>query len=384
MKILHVSTGLGDGGAEAVLHRLCRHLPEHHHHVVSLGDEGKYGPVLRNEGVAVTALHMRRGRPEPGGLLRLVSLIRHERPDAVQCWMYHANLVGGMAARLAGVESVFWGIHHTVLDPEKSARSTRLVSRICALLSGRVPRRIVSCSRRGAEIHAGGGYAEDLWTVIPNGYDTRVFAPDETSRRDWRKAWGAADTDFVIGNVARWDADKDHANLLAALGRLKRRDIAFHSAFAGKGITVENRDLRRMIAAEDLGDRIRLLGPRDDIAAVINGFDLHVLASRGEAFPNVVAETMACGMPNAVTDVGDAAMIVGDTGWVVPPRNPEALADAIEAASREFAGGQEWRKRKAACRERIAANFTIETMARKYVAMWSGHDDDPAESRRAP
>jgi glycosyltransferase involved in cell wall biosynthesis len=284
--------------------------------------------------------------------------------------MYHANLVGGLAARLAGVGAVFWGIHNAMLDPRGSSRGTRLVSRISALVSTRVPRRIVSCSRRAASIHVAQGYAASKWVVIANGYDTRIFAPDAAARRRMRRQLGIGRGDFVIGNVARHDPDKDHANLFAALGILQRERLAFTCVLAGTGMTSTNPQIAEGIRREGLTDRVVLLGARSDIAEVMNGFDLHVLASRSEAFPNVVAETMACGVPNVTTDVGDAAVIVGDTGWVVRPGDPQALAEAVLSAHDEFAHTGRWRRRRTASRDRITRSFALEAVSRQYESVW--------------
>ena len=116
MDCLHIITGLNDGGAEAVLYRLCHHDQANQHHVVSLSGSGKYGPMLEALGVLVTTLNMSPGRPSPLAFIRLVRLMRREKPDVVQTWMYHGDLFGGLAARAAGIPSVVWGIRHTTLE----------------------------------------------------------------------------------------------------------------------------------------------------------------------------------------------------------------------------------------------------------------------------
>ncbi|MBX6334886.1 glycosyltransferase, partial [Candidatus Saccharibacteria bacterium] len=177
MRLLHIITGLNDGGAEAVLYRLIMHDQDNEHGVVSLTGAGKYGPLLRAAGVPVWTLEMPRGRLTTRGLYTLWRLLRTQRPDVVQTWMYHADLVGGMLARLAGTP-VVWGIRNTTLEPGKSTRSTLWVARACARLSRWVPRRIVACAQAAVQVHAALGYDAARMMVIPNGYDLARFAPD--------------------------------------------------------------------------------------------------------------------------------------------------------------------------------------------------------------
>lgn len=367
---IHIITGLNDGGAEAVLYRLCVHDTENRHLVVSLMDEGKYGPLLQAAGVEVYCLGMPRGRVTASGLTRLWRLLRERRPDVVQTWMYHADLVGGVVARLAGVQAVCWGIRNTTLPPGVSARGTILVARLCACLSGRVPRAIVSCSHEAVRVHRTLGYAARKFVVIPNGYDLARFAPDAAARQRLRAQWDLADETPLIGMVARFDPQKDHATLVSALARLARAGMPFCCVLAGTGVDDGNPALCRAIDDAGLARNLRLLGQRDDVPAVMNALDVHVLSSRGEAFPNVLAEAMACGTPCVTTDVGDAALIVGDTGWVVAPRDPDALAGALAEALAARNDSAAWQARRRAAREHVALHFDIERMVQSYRALW--------------
>lgn len=368
--ILHIITGLNDGGAEAVLYRLCTSDRARRHHVVSLMDRGKYGPMLEAAGIPVSAIGLPRGKVTLAGFRRLRRMIAELRPEAVQTWMYHADLVGGLAARLAGVRNVVWGIHHTTLDPQHSRRSTILVAKACALLSRRVPRRIVCCAERSRQVHAGLGYEADRMRVIPNGYDLSVFRPDPGLGADLRRELGLAADAPVIGFVARFDPLKDHRTLLHALALLRPRGLAPTCLLVGDGLAPENGPLAEMIAATVPGDQIRLLGRRRDIPAVMNALDLHVMSSSSEAFPNVLAEAMACGTPCVSTDVGDAAAIVGATGRIVPPCDPAALAEAIAEmlAARD---SPDWPRRCAAARTHVAENFSLARMVEAYHGVWN-------------
>jgi glycosyltransferase involved in cell wall biosynthesis len=368
-KILHIITDLSDGGAEAVLYRLCcSTVRTQKHVVVSLVGHGKYGPLLREQGIEVFTLGCRAGISALIKLPGLVRLIQTANPKAVQCWMYHANLMGGIAAKFAGINRIVWGIRHTSLEKDKLA--TRIVSWLCARLSGGVPTIIVCCSDSSAIIHESYGYEAAKLTVVYNGYDTSCFRTGRSMREKLRLELNLNDQQIVLGMVGRWNPLKDHQNLLRALSVLKKRGHDLACLLIGPQMDRNNHELMRLVYDLDLDRQIKLLGSRTDIPAVMNGLDIHVLSSSGEAFPNVVAEAMACGTPCVVTDVGDAAMIVENPDWVAPPKNPERLAeaiinvlDALEREGRDAVGAR--------CRKRIEENFSLSRMVDAYQELWS-------------
>jgi len=368
--VLHIITGLSDGGAEAALHRLCTHNVKDRHHVISLMDAGKYGPLLLDQGVAVTCLNMPKGRVTMSGLWRLYRLVGEQKPDVVQTWMYHADLLGGLAAWLAGHRNVVWGIHHTTLIPGRSRRSTIAVARLCAWISRLVPHRILCCAEEAIKVHTALGYDANRMVFVPNGYDLTAFRPDAPSGSSVRSELELG-SGPIIGFVARYDFLKDHENLFQALSLLKAADLRPTCLLVGTGLEQGNAALAKRIGHFGLSDQIRLLGRRSDVPRVMNALDLHVMSSVSEAFPNVLAEAMACGTPCVSTDVGDAAAIVGDTGWIVPPRAPQALANAIALAlkARERA---DWGERKAKARHHIETRFSIAQMVENYRAVWFG------------
>lgn len=385
MKIVHIITGLNNGGAESVLTRLASHdqAAGNRHTVISLMDQGLYGPRLEQAGVDVHCLAMPRGRLTLAGLIRLYRLLRRLQPDVVQTWMYHADLIGGVMARLAGLRHICWGIRHSNLEPGTISTTTLLTARLCARLSGVVPARIVSCSLKATAVHQALGYRADKFVTIPNGYDTSRLQPDAAARIAFRRELGVADSSCLLGMVARFDPQKDHTNLIQALRLLKAAGHDFRCVLAGVGMSADNPALMAQVQAAQLEQQVILLGPRQDIPALMNGLDLHVLSSLGEAFPNVLAEAMACGTPCVSTDVGDAALIIGETGWVVPPRSPQALASALAAALGSRAAGT-WPTRQQACRERIQANFSLERMLESYRSAWLQLHDQPRQIGARP
>lgn len=370
--VMHVISNLYDGGAEGALYRLCLHSPGFKHVVVCMMDEGKYGPMLEAAGVTVNCLRMPQGKPTWRGVLHFWLLLRGLRPDVVQTWMYHADLMGGVMARMCGVRKVFWGIRHGNLTPGTVKASTIKVAKLCSILSAWIPSRIVSCSQQAMESHLAIGYDKGRMTVIPNGYELSRYAPDASARVRLRAQWGVGEGTFLLGMVARFNAQKDHANLLSALQQLKHRGTAFHCILVGTGMDSGNSVLQVLLQKHGVADVVSLLGRRDDVPDVMNALDLHVLSSLGEAFPNVLAEAMACGTPCVTTDVGDAAYIVDETGWVVPPKDSSSLAGALLQARHVWEVSPDvWSSRRDASRMRIVENFSIERMAIAYAVVWN-------------
>ncbi len=372
MKIAHVITGLNDGGAEAVLYRLCTNDRSSTHVVISLMDEGKYGPLLVSAGIELICINLQQGRITARGLFSLWRALRKSKADAVQTWMYHSDLLGGAIARLAGVKNVCWGIHHSNLAPGTIKSSTRTIAKVCAKLSSIIPRKIVSCSRAAAVIHGELGYVSEKFHVIPNGYDISLYNIDAHGREKVRTELGLKDDTILLGMVARYDPQKDHGNLLQAISKLATDGSTprFSVALVGAGMDSENLELQQLIDKYSLGNSVLLLGQRRDIPSLMNALDLHILSSLGEAFPNVLSEAMACGTPCVTTDVGDAALIVGDSGWVVPPRNPAELAGALKQAIMAMSDRKTWDDRRSAARNHIVDNFCLEKMVRSYNDLW--------------
>ena len=371
MRTIHVITGLTDGGAEAVLYRLCRSDKHNEHVVVSLREEGKYGPMIRALGRQVICLNMLPGRIRVAGVFRLWQIIKEQRPDVVQTWMYHGDLVGGVVARMAGIRKVVWGVHHTTLDQEKSKRSTILVARICARLSHFVPRKIIFCAGSASRIHEALGYDGAKFVVVNNGYDLAEFQPDEDSGRAVRNELQIPAGSRLLGMIGRFDPQKDHENLLKALRMVHGMGYDCHCLLVGRGLSQENEHLKAQIRELELTDRVHLLGQRSDVPAIMNALDLNVLSSAyGEAFPNVLAEAMACGTPCVATDVGDTKVIVGDTGWVVPAKDSEALAEGLIEALTALGDEEAWQGRGKDCRQRIQRHFSVEAMVERYREVW--------------
>lgn len=370
--IVFLINSLSTGGAEAMLYRLLSRLERTRFapQVISLIDVASpvYVNKIQGLGIPVKLLGMRPGKPNPISLLQLTHWLRQDSPDIVQTWQYYADLAGGIAARLAGGIPVVWGIRHSELGVEGNKRLLLLTARTCACLSRWLPDRIVCCSEASRRVHASLGYDHEKMVEIPNGYDIECFKPDQEARELVRKELQIPPDAPVIGLVARFHVFKDHHNFVQAAGGLYRDRPDAHFVLCGSGVTWENRELVTWIEEAGIRSKCHLLGLRDDVPRVTAAFDIACLSSFGEAFPNVVSEAMSCGVPCVVTDVGDAARIVGETGIVVPPKNPAALTEAW----REMLDlGSEGRRRLGmVARERVKKQFSLSQVVDRYQELY--------------
>lgn len=368
MRIVHIITGLGDGGAEHALFKICKYDNLNKHFVISLKGPGKYFPLLKKIGIQV--YHLNFSFFSVWKFIILVKLIRSLKPDIVQTWLVHADFIGGIAARLAGIRNIIWNIRYSNIEIGKAKFTTVLIIRILSLISFLVPRSIITVSKRAKIIYEKIGYNRKIIKFIPNGYDLSILKINKYQKIKFKKKNKIKKEIFLIGKVARYDSQKDHLNLLTALNLIKSKNINFCCVLIGFNVDKKNARLKSQISKLKLTNHVKLLGQNDNISEVMNGLDVHVLSSRyGEGFPNVVAEAMACGTPCVVTDVGDSGLIVGKTGWVVPPKNSLKLAKAIEHAFREK-DTVKWKKRCNKVRSRIKQNFGINNMISSYNNLW--------------
>jgi len=373
MKILHIITSLNIGGAETVLFRLTTGDKKNTHHVISLTDKGEYGLRLRDAGIAVNILNMPRARINFKVIFRLYRLIRAIQPDIIQTWLYHADLLGGFLGRLAGTHAIFWGIRSSNLNKHETARSTLLIRWLCAQTSRTIPSKIIINSINGQKVHVNLGYDKTKMVLIHNGVDTENLKPDKKLGLGFRAKEKIDPRHIVFGMVGRWHPQKNYGNLIDAFALLKHSGICdWRCLLVGQGMTEENAELLRLLNAQGLREDFALLGPRGDIPTIMNALDIHILSSNfGEGFPNVLAEAMACGTPCVTTDVGDAAMIVGETGWVVPHSNSTILAKVLQESIEAMKCSAGWEARREACRYRIVQNFSLKEMVELYREIWN-------------
>lgn len=354
-----------------MLLKLLQHLDRSRFepYVVSLKTHGEVGPRIEALNIPVLALNLRPGFPNPVRLLKLALFLRKTRPALVQTWMYHADLLGGMAARLAGCPQVVWSIRNSNLDPRLTKLTTRWVVKASALLSGWLPSAVLSCSERARDLHAASGYCSQKFIVIPNGFDLAKFKPDESARQGVRSELNLPPDTQLVGLIARLDPQKNHLGFIEAAAQISRVLPQVNFLLAGDGVDRENQDLVAAIQSEGLAKRVHLLGRRDDIPRIMASLDvLASSSSYGEAFPNVLGEAMACSVPCVTTDVGDSAEIVGPTGRVVAAGDMQGLASQIVALLGMPSQAKSEMGQRA--RNRILVRFEIGNVTQRYEAFY--------------
>jgi glycosyltransferase involved in cell wall biosynthesis len=369
--VIHVITGLGMGGAEANLYKLACFSKNYNHQVISLSGMGYYGPLLEAQGINVIALNLKPNLKSIFSLLKLFKILRKNVNAIIQTWMYHADFIVSVASLIIGNRKIFWGLRNTALALNQLSWTTRIVIYLNAKLSYFVPKKIISCSMSSSEGHAQIGYDFNKFINIPNGYDIKFWKPSSEIKVKLRAEFSFRDEQCCLIMVARWDPLKDHLNLLKALSVLKLKGRNDWKCFLiGPGISRENAILNNYLLKYDLHNNVNLFGPQSNLQKLLNVGDIFVLSSKGEGFPNVIAEAMLLGIPCVATDVGESRSIIGDTGKLVPPQNSEKLALEIEGLMNEMGNKVSWNERCLSARERIVANFDINNMFSQFEKTW--------------
>ncbi len=366
--ITHVITSSSIGGAELALYYFLKNSlqSEFTCQVICLTGKGEVAERIEALGVPVIGLDLKSSINSIFSVTRIVREIKRFGTDAVHCWMYHANLLGGLAGRLAGVP-VIWGIHHDSLDTALLKRRTILIARLGAYLSRWLPEQVIFCSHSSRQEHIRIGYQEKKTTVIPNGFDTDLFKPNYNAGSIIKKKIGIPSDSPVVGHVGRFNPTKDHLTMIRSAGLIADEHPKTHFIVCGIGVDGENAQLVNWVKDNRIGRQTHLLGQQINMPHIYAAMDILISSSVSEAFPNVIGEAMSCGVPCVVTDVGDSAFMVAGTGRVVPPGDPQKIADAVL----ELFAKKELRDSLGrSARERVIREFNILNLVKHYSEVY--------------
>lgn len=311
-KIVHIIIGLNVGGAELMLKRLVLNSQakgEFKHEVVSLTDLGVIGADLKKAGIPVYTLNMKSVFLILQVYFSLNKLLKKLKPDVVQTWMYHADFIGGLAAKHVGVKNIFWGIRTTDVS-QGASRLTVALRNLCAKLSYQIPSKIICAAHAAKDLHEKIGYDAAKMVVIPNGFELDKLTATEDDRRLLRKELGLSDTDIVIGSVGRFNEVKNQKLFVEIAADLIKKNPHLKFMMVGRDNDESNQILMGWLQEYKLANSFRLLGQRSDIPKCLKSFDIFLIHSKTEGFPNVLGEAMAIGTIAVSTNVGDVSYLI--------------------------------------------------------------------------
>jgi len=297
-----------------------------------------------------------------GPLSRLRRLFRTERPDVIYAFLPMQNVLAALLRVGSTPARLIFGARASGMRLSHYDRLSAMSYRAEAWLSGCADLIIANAESFRADA-AVRGFRNKKIVVIPNAIDTEVNRIDPGARNRMRGVWGVDPEVFVIGMVARLDPMKDHRNCLLAAADFTKRNGPAKFVFVGDGPAAYRAKLLAMAGDLGLSDSVVFSGEQNDVMAAYNAFDVSTLSSAfGEGFPNVVGEAMACGTPVVATDVGDARLIVGDLGILVPPNNPRALSDGWKRMRERMNKHPELRQQ---VRERVMTQYGVDRLLKQ-------------------
>jgi glycosyltransferase involved in cell wall biosynthesis len=360
-KVLWITTGLGSGGAEMMLAQLVNGLPKLQHVVVSLTAGGKHAASLPN----VHSLDMPAGKPALSALWKLFRLVRREKPDVLMGWMYHGCLVATLAKFMRFKQvPMIWNIRQSLYDLKLEKRGSALVIRALAWLSW-LPKRITYNSQLSSQQHEAIGYAKAKTQLIANGFDLAKWKPDV--KRVFQLVPNELENSFYIGRFGRNAPMKDYPTFIEAAKLIHAKHP--ETRFIIVGAETESLDVPPFI---------EVLGERHDLPELTASLNIAVSSSAfGEGFPNVVGEAMACAVPVVATDIGDTRWVMGETGRLVPPRDPQVLAKAcLEILDSGLTQDR-------AARERIERHFSLTSVLGQFESLITSEGTQKTEGTEA-
>ena len=330
IRVAFLIRSLDRGGAERQLATLVKALNKDRFDVtvITFYSGGYFENELAESNIRLISLR-KRGRWEVFRFLwRLIGELKRLHPDILHSYLVEPNLIVVLLKPLLRSTKIVWSVRASNMKLERYDWFARLNFNLQRFLS-RFPDLIIANSEAGRAYQLARGFRAQRFIVIHNGIDTLKFKPNRELGKRIRESWRVTEKTVLIGLMARLDPMKDHPTFLKAAAVLCRGHSDLRFVCVGSGPEDYAKSLRRLADEHGITDRLIWAGERDDMPEVYNALDIACSSSLSEGLPNTIAEAMACGVPCVVTDVGDSALLVGDTGIVVPPNDPQALAQAL-------------------------------------------------------
>ena len=364
--VVHLIASLEIGGAEMMLKKIVKNMDNEkfENTIICLSSRGEIGQELIEEGFQVLELGFRKKKLI--SIFRIifnyVLIIRKAKPDFIISWMYNASFITILLNLLKPKNTkVIWNVRHALHDLRHEKKTTAIIIKIMSIFSSKIPSKIIYNSEKSKESHEKMGFNKNRGIVLPNGFETNTFKLNSKFKKD-----GSI---FYIGMVGRYHPMKDYDNFLRAASILSKINNNVRYILVGRNVDSLNDELIRKLRIHKLMDYVELLGEQKEINTIIHRFDIATLSSYTESFPNVIGESMLCGVPCVSTNVGGVSDLIGPYGIVVPPHSPEELANGwinmigLNSSERINLGLKG--------REHIIANYSIKTITNRFQLILS-------------
>ena len=373
MKILHIINSMGNGGAESVLYRLVTNDLKNQHIIISLFDGHFYNNKLHKDNIKHYIIAKKFNLLWFIKIIKLPLLIIYLKPNIVQTWMYHSNLIGGFFAYILFFKKIFWNVRHSNFD-KKIELKYKFVLYISSFLSKIVPNKIIYCSKSSMHYHHSIGFETSKSLLIYNGFKDISKDIDLKFKNQFKKKYKITSNTILLGNIGRWHKQKDHNNLFLSLSLIKKnkKNINFKLILIGNNISKKNNELINLINFYKLKKNIIIIDQTQEIYNIYSVIDISISSSAfGEGFSNFLSESMICGTPCIATDVGDSKSIINKFGWLVMPNNSFDLYNTIYKAIEIKKNVNKWKNIKLNSKKYILNHYSLVKMINKYKKYWN-------------
>lgn len=376
-KVLHFIPSIAGGGAENFMRSLVRGMAQRGEWrsvivTVKVGQHTAFAEELRALGVTLHDMDSD-ALLKAGVWLKLRQLILEERPDVIQTWMHHADFMGGIAAASAGYTQLCWGVRATEVhrNPGDSALKTALFHHALGWAAKLLPRHILSNSESAVAVHERMGFPRRKMQVIPNGVDASRYQPSAELRTAVRAELQLPENAPVVGFVGRFHPVKDLPLFFRTAALVQQQLPELHLLLCGGTAAELPPEAHSLYQAMPQPGQVRFVPFGASTQRYYPAMDAFSLTSSSEAFPNVVLEAMASGLPCATTAAGDCATMLAGLGHVVPTGDSTALAAAwlkhllLPAAERQALGALG----RARVLERYTPERAVDSFQQVYQSM---------------
>jgi glycosyltransferase involved in cell wall biosynthesis len=372
IKVLYVITSTQMGGAQMMLFEQLKNNLKYgvDNYVISISSSGVFDKKIKDLNIPIVSLSSHRTIWKNNifyFIYKLSSYISQIKPDIIHSSMIHANFLCSIAVRLRMNVPIIWSIHNSDISIEYNKITTLAVSKICAILSKKIPFKIVYCSEHARNVHERFGYDKIKSHIIHNGIDCVRFSADKFSNK-LRSILGVRAETFIIGSVGRFHKIKDYPTFFAAAGIFHKLNPEVHFVLVGDGLTLDNHYLLKLIEENDIKAVTHLLGRRTDINKIIASLNISVNTSFDESFSLSMAESMASEVPCVSSDINGVKMVMGNKIKYANVGNALDFSNKLDTIYK-----MSIKQRKSIgvnARLKIKNNYTVEKMTDKYLQLY--------------